>query len=217
MIPFSVHNYLEPFGVPNPDDPNFRQISIDGDLAGFLRAKSIQLNISVVDLLQNMLMANPQQRYTLSEIIDHPWMQGNHAGDRPQPSAADRMSMWFVQNNAIDDADDVHLSQFNRLRADTTSTIFSLEKDLADEATVESSEDRGSPYSDMLNEDNEEEDRQIKSKSMPSRLKSKSWWRGVMKSIYASISLLYRQKSKKCEISTSDDSSNEEHMTGNLC
>ena len=65
-------------------------------------------------------------------------------------------------------------------------------------------------------EDNEEEDRHIKSKSMPSRLKSKSWWRGVMKSIYASISLLYRQNSKKCEISTSDDS-NEDHMTGNFC
>ena len=211
----------EPFRMPNPDDPNFRQISIDRDLAGFLHAKNINLNASVVDLLQKMLMANPQHRYTLSEIIDHPWMQGNNGGARPQPSAADRMSMWFVQNNAIDDADDLHLSQFNRLRADTTSTIFSFEKELIDdEGTVESSEDRGdSPYSDMLNDDEETTDRQIRRKSLPSRLKSKSWWRGVMKTIYASISLLYRQNSKKSDISTHSvgDDSNEVRASGSLC
>ncbi len=204
--------------MPDPDDTNFRRISIDRDLAGFLHAKHIHLDASVVNLLQKMLLADPQQRLTLSEIVDHPWMRGNHGGASPEPSAADRSSMWFVANDTIDDADDMNLSQLNRLRADTTSTIFSVEKEMygMDENTVESYEDRMSPtFSDMMNE-GEETDRSFKTKRFPNKLKSKSWWRDVMKTIYASISLLVKNSKKNNNITFSGQR-DEVSATGSLC
>jgi len=111
----------------------------------------------------------------------------------------------------------MNLSQFNRLRADTTSTIFSFEKEMLgmDENTVESYEDRMSPFSDMLNE-GEDTDPSFKPKGFPSKLKSKSWWRNVMKTIYASISSLVAH-SKKNDISTFSGESAEVSATGSLC
>lgn len=214
---FSLTCASEPFAMPHPDDANFRRISIERDLAGFLHAKNIDLGAGVVDMLQKMLVADPHQRSTLSDIVDHPWMRGHSGGARPQLSGADRGSMWFVQNNAIDDAEDMHLSQFNRLRADTTSTTFSLEeKEAVDENTVETFEDRESPYSDILIEP-EETNRSLKRNILPSKLRSKSWWQGVMKTLVASLSMLCRQKSKKEDISTLSGVSNELHATGSLC
>ena len=212
---FSSHN-SEPFGMPDPHDTNFRRISIDRDLAGFLHAKNIHMHASVVNLLQKMLLNDPVERLTLSEIVDHPWMRGSHGGASPEPSAADAMSTWFVANDAIDD--DMNLSQFNRLRADTTSTIFSLQKEMSqmdmemDDHTVESSEDRISPFSDMLTE-GEETDRSFKPKSFPSNLKSKSWWRGMMNTIYR----LLVKNSKKNDISTFSGEIKEVSATGSLC
>ena len=205
--------------MPDPNDTNFRRISIDKDLDGFLQAKNIHLDSSIVNLLQKMLLADPQQRLTLSEIVDHPWMRGSLGAASPEPSAADRMSSWFVANDAIDDADDMNISQFNRLRADTTSTIFTLEKEMMemDEGTVEScSEDRLSPFSDILIE-GEETDRSFKPQGFPSNIKSKSWWRGVIKTIYASISSLVVKKSSKNDIATFSGANNQVNATGSLC
>lgn len=200
--------------MPDPNDVNFRRISIDRDLSGFLRAKNIHLDASIVNLLQKMLSADPQQRLTLSEIVEHPWMRGTHGEGSPAPSAVDRMSMWFVANDFIDDAGEMNLSQFNRLRADTTSTIFTLEKEMMgkemveiDENTVESSEDRASPFSDII--EGEETNRSFKPKTFPATLKSKSWWRGVIKTIYASISSLVVKKSNKNDIPTFSGESNQ--------
>lgn len=203
--------------MPDQNDVNFRRISIDRDLDGFLRAKNIHLDASIVNLLQKMLSADPQQRLTLSEIVDHPWMRGSHGGASPAPSAADRMNMWFVANDSIDDAGDMNLSQFNRLRVDTTSTIFTLEKEMMemDDNTIGSSEDRVSPFSDILIE-GEETDRSFKPKTFPAALKSKSFWRGVIKTIYASISSLVVKKSNKNDVTTFSGE-NQVKVTGSLC
>eukprot|EP00986_Skeletonema_menzelii_P009425 scaffold4297_cov152-Skeletonema_menzelii.AAC.4 len=135
-----------------------------------------------------MLSADPQQRLTLSEIVDHPWMRG-----------------------------DMNLSQFNRLRVDTTSTIFTLEKEMMemDDNTIGSSEDRVSPFSDILIE-GEETDRSFKPKTFPAALKSKSFWRGVIKTIYASISSLVVKKSNKNDVTTFSGE-NQVKVTGSLC
>ncbi len=203
--------------MPDPNDINFRRISIDRDLDGFLQAKNIYLDSSIVNLLQKMLLADPQQRLTLSEIVDHPWMRGSLGGASPEPSAADRMSSWFVANDAIDDAGDMNLSQFNRLRADTASTIFTLEKEMIemDENTVESCEDRTSPFSDILTE-GEDTGRSFKPKAFPGHFKSRSWWRGVIKNIYASISSLVK-KSNKNEVTAFSGGRNQVNGTGSLC
>lgn len=204
--------------MPDPNDINFRRISIDRDLDGFLRAKNIHLDASIVNLLQKMLMADPEQRLTLSEIVEHPWLRGHLGGASPEPSAADKMSAWFVANDAIDDASDMNLSQFNRLRADTTSTIFTLEKEMIelDENTVaESCEDRASPFSDILAE-GEVTERSFKPKAYSGKFKARNWWRGVMKTIYASISSLVK-KSNKNDVTTFAGERKQVSGTGSLC
>lgn len=217
ILLFEIVVGKKPFAMPDQNDVNFRRISIDRDLDGFLRAKNIHLDASIVNLLQKMLSADPQQRLTLSEIVDHPWMRGSHGGASPAPSAADRMNMWFVANDSIDDAGDMNLSQFNRLRVDTTSTIFTLEKEMMemDDNTIGSSEDRVSPFSDILIE-GEETDRSFKPKTFPAALKSKSFWRGVIKTIYASISSLVVKKSNKNDVTTFSGE-NQVKVTGSLC
>ncbi|KAL7498749.1 hypothetical protein ACHAWT_006781 [Skeletonema menzelii] len=217
ILLFEIVVGKKPFAMPDQNDVNFRRISIDRDLDGFLRAKNIHLDASIVNLLQKMLSADPQQRLTLSEIVDHPWMRGSHGGASPAPSAADRMNMWFVANDSIDDAGDMNLSQFNRLRVDTTSTIFTLEKEMMemDDNTIGSSEDRVSPFSDILIE-GEKTDRSFKPKTFPAALKSKSFWRGVIKTIYASISSLVVKKSNKNDVTTFSGE-NQVKVTGSLC
>lgn len=205
--------------MPDPNDVNFRRISIDRDLDGFLEAKNIHLDANIVNLLQKMLLADPQQRLTLSEIIDHPWIKGYHGEASPEPSAVDGLRSWFVANDAIDDACDMNLSQFNRLRVDTTSTIFTLEKDMLelDERTAESSDHRTSPLSDILAE-NVDSGRSFRPKSFPRNLKSKTWWRGVMKTIYDSISSLVQgKKSHTNDITTFVAENNQVNAIGSLC
>lgn len=205
--------------MPDPNDINFRRISIDRDLGGFLQAKNIHLDASIVNLLQKMLLADPEQRLTLSEIVEHPWLRGSLSGASPEPSAANRMSSWFVANDAIDDAGDMNLSQFNRLRADTTSTIFTLEKEMIDfdENTVAESccEDRTSPFSDILAE-GEETERSFKPKAYSGKFKARNWWRGVIKTIYASISSLVK-KSNKIDVNTFSGERSPVSGTGSLC
>ena len=211
---------VEPFAMPDPNDVNFRRISIERDLDGFLKAKNIHLDANIVNLLQKMLLADPQQRLTLSEIIDHPWMKGSHGEASPEPSAVDGLSSWFVANDAIDDACDMNLSQFNRLRVDTTSTIFTLEKEMLemDERTVESSDHRTSSSSDILAENSNSVSRSFNPKSFPRNLKSKTWWRGVMKTIYDSISsLVHGKKSHTNDITTFVAESNQGNTIGSLC
>eukprot|EP00573_Skeletonema_grethae_P000033 CAMPEP_0201687562 /NCGR_PEP_ID=MMETSP0578-20130828/1567_1 /ASSEMBLY_ACC=CAM_ASM_000663 /TAXON_ID=267565 /ORGANISM="Skeletonema grethea, Strain CCMP 1804" /LENGTH=623 /DNA_ID=CAMNT_0048171725 /DNA_START=51 /DNA_END=1919 /DNA_ORIENTATION=+ len=178
ILLFEILVGKKPFAMPDPNDINFRRISIDRDLGGFLQAKNIHLDASIVNLLQKMLLADPEQRLTLSEIVEHPWLRGSLSGASPEPSVANRMSSWFVANDAIDDAGDMNLSQFNRLRADTTSTIFTLEKEMIDfdENTVAESccEDRTSPFSDILAE-GEETERSFKPKAYTGKFKARNW------------------------------------------
>jgi serine/threonine protein kinase len=67
-----------PFVWASPDDRRFREISLYGNLRGLARKWESHSHVTPVseealDLLQNMLHANPSDRLTIQEIQQHPW------------------------------------------------------------------------------------------------------------------------------------------------
>jgi len=62
---------------PTPRDKLFQHISSDGELADILiKHWHIPLSEGAIDLLQRMLFKNPQDRLSLQQVRDHPWMDG---------------------------------------------------------------------------------------------------------------------------------------------
>jgi serine/threonine protein kinase len=66
---------LAPFKWAHSTDKRFAQIS-RGGLSELLTALDIPLSPEAVDLLQGFFWKDPRQRWTLAEILDHPWVQG---------------------------------------------------------------------------------------------------------------------------------------------
>jgi len=64
-----------PFEMATEEDVRFRQIS-RGGLEQLLHCWGKSVSPEATDLLQKMLLANPRQRPSLSEIQDHPWILG---------------------------------------------------------------------------------------------------------------------------------------------
>ena len=60
------------FAVPVPDDFRFRDYCVDGKLPERLRPAGLPEH--VVDLLKGLLRANPSERYTLLNVLEHPWL-----------------------------------------------------------------------------------------------------------------------------------------------
>ena len=86
-----------------------------------------------------------------------------------------------------------------------------------DENTVaESCEGRTSPFSDILTE-GERTDRSFKPKAFPCKFKARIWWRGVIKTIYASISSLVKKSNNKNDVTTFSGERNPVSGTGSLC
>jgi len=62
---------------PTPRDKLFQHISSNGELADILiKHWHIPLSEGAIDLLQRMLFKNPQDRLSLQQVRDHPWMDG---------------------------------------------------------------------------------------------------------------------------------------------
>ena len=93
----------KPFAMPDPVDQNFHIISVEGNLAGLLRMKGINVNTRAVDLLQKMLMSDPSKRLTLSEVVNHPWVRGSGKRVVPRREKNDMDSKWFIRSKSIDD------------------------------------------------------------------------------------------------------------------
>jgi len=94
----------KPFGIADPVDENFKTISIEGNLAGLLRLKDIDISSQAINLLQNMLLHDPAKRLTLEEVVDHPWVQGSYR--KPQPTRESHIeegSSWFMKSASIDE------------------------------------------------------------------------------------------------------------------
>ncbi|KAL7550356.1 hypothetical protein ACHAWF_013598 [Thalassiosira exigua] len=99
-----------PFAMAHSSDKNFRIISVEGDLAGLLQAKGIELNEDAVDLLQQMLHCDPAKRLTLSEVVRHPWLQGRRESVVAPVTRDDPCNRWFVHTNSIDDMNDTKVA-----------------------------------------------------------------------------------------------------------
>lgn len=66
---------LAPFKWAHSSDKRFAQIS-RGGLGDVVTALDIPLSPEAIDLLQGFFWKDPRQRFTLAEILDHPWVQG---------------------------------------------------------------------------------------------------------------------------------------------
>lgn len=67
-------NYL--FNAPVPEDANFNEICIQGNLTGAMKriGCDTKLSESVIDLLHSLLRVKPEDRLSLNDIKAHPWV-----------------------------------------------------------------------------------------------------------------------------------------------
>ena len=94
----------KPFSMADPVDRNFLTICVEGDLAGLLRLKGIEVSNQAIDLLQNMMWCDPAKRLALAEIVNHSWVRGQ--SDRKTVLAKDvsgPSNNWFMKSSSIDD------------------------------------------------------------------------------------------------------------------
>jgi serine/threonine protein kinase len=73
-----------PYDQANRTDQRFELI-VNGRLMEQLRDWDIFLTTEAGDLLQNMLKLEPKNRLTLSQVMEHPWVQDDNV-EVPQPS-----------------------------------------------------------------------------------------------------------------------------------
>lgn len=80
-----------PFVWASSQDRRYLEICVNGNLKGMVAASkhtTKAITDEGVDLMQNMLRANPSERLTLEETMQHPWLQGEtQAPDFPTPVA----------------------------------------------------------------------------------------------------------------------------------
>jgi serine/threonine protein kinase len=66
---------MAPFKWAHPSDKRYSKIS-KGGLKEVLAALDIPLSPEATDLLQGFFSRDPRKRFTLSEAMGHPWVQG---------------------------------------------------------------------------------------------------------------------------------------------
>mmetsp|Transcript_9765 Transcript_9765/g.17630 ORF Transcript_9765/g.17630 Transcript_9765/m.17630 type:complete len:256 (+) Transcript_9765:671-1438(+) len=64
---------LPPFEWASRDDPRFRLIS-RGGLRQLVEQWQRPISLDAIDLLQNMLREDPRERFSLFQILQHPWV-----------------------------------------------------------------------------------------------------------------------------------------------
>jgi serine/threonine protein kinase len=90
---------LAPFQWAHPSDKRYAKIS-KGGLGEMMTSLNIPISADACDLLQCMLWRDPMRRFTLAEVMDHPWTQGaeKHSEDRDiQPDATPKASTYDHQ------------------------------------------------------------------------------------------------------------------------
>jgi serine/threonine protein kinase len=70
---------LPPWEFARPEDPRYKMV-IKGKLAHMLNSWQRPISPLAADLLQKMLMPDPRQRLSLTEIKDHPWFCEEDSG-----------------------------------------------------------------------------------------------------------------------------------------
>lgn len=68
----------KPFHWAHKSDKQFLLLSENRSLKDTLLYWGITLSDEAFDLLQNMLLRDPRQRFTLSQVMQHPWVKGSN-------------------------------------------------------------------------------------------------------------------------------------------
>ena len=74
---------LPPWEFARAEDPRYKMV-IKGQLARMLKSWGRPVSALAADLLQKMLMEDPRQRLSLTEMKDHPWVIGEAPDTDPQ-------------------------------------------------------------------------------------------------------------------------------------
>ena len=67
-----VPSKIQLFAAPVPDDIRFREYCLEGKLKE--RLTGVGLPEEVVDILEGLLRVKSAERYTLDDIMGHPWL-----------------------------------------------------------------------------------------------------------------------------------------------
>jgi serine/threonine-protein kinase Chk2 len=66
-----------PFVWASPQDRRFVEICVKGNVKEVAVHKwNSSVSDDALDLIQNMLRANPEERLTLEQCVQHPWLKG---------------------------------------------------------------------------------------------------------------------------------------------
>eukprot|EP00538_Stauroneis_constricta_P009020 CAMPEP_0119560960 /NCGR_PEP_ID=MMETSP1352-20130426/16272_1 /TAXON_ID=265584 /ORGANISM="Stauroneis constricta, Strain CCMP1120" /LENGTH=382 /DNA_ID=CAMNT_0007609047 /DNA_START=429 /DNA_END=1574 /DNA_ORIENTATION=+ len=79
---------LPPWEFARAEDPRYRMVT-KGKLAHMLNSWQRPISPLAADLLQKMLMEDPRQRLSLTEVKDHPWILEDDSNGGPPSSGAD--------------------------------------------------------------------------------------------------------------------------------
>jgi serine/threonine protein kinase len=71
---------LPPWEFARPEDPRYKMV-IKGRLGKMLESWKRPVSPAATDLLQKMLMEDPRQRLSLTEVKDHPWVVNDDASE----------------------------------------------------------------------------------------------------------------------------------------
>jgi serine/threonine protein kinase len=81
---------LPPWEFARPEDPRYKMVT-KGKLARMLDSWKRPVSPLAADLLQKMLMEDPRQRLSLTEVKDHPWVVNDDTSDSiPYQESASR-------------------------------------------------------------------------------------------------------------------------------
>ena len=81
---------LTPFQMAQPSDKRFHKIS-KGELKSMMESLEIPLSSDACDLLQGMFWKDPRRRFTLTEVLEHPWVVGTSSQESPPTSPTKKM------------------------------------------------------------------------------------------------------------------------------
>jgi serine/threonine protein kinase len=76
VILFIALTGVPPVDTATLNDERYRMIC-DGRLQEMLNSWGMDVDTQAIDLVQRILRPNPQDRPTISQILQHPWMQGS--------------------------------------------------------------------------------------------------------------------------------------------
>jgi serine/threonine protein kinase len=85
---------LAPYKWAHPSDKRYSSTS-KGGLKNLLEALEIPISAEACDLLQGFMWADPRKRWTLADVMQHPWVLGKQFSKRPStlPSAPKKYSV----------------------------------------------------------------------------------------------------------------------------